>query len=163
MTLSNTLGNMGELTLGQILHHPMDIPMFPLVLFALAVMFVLIMIYMQLKHDPLDLRWLILDRPHRPSLTKVAQIVALAVSTWGFVVLTLSNNLSETYFMAYMTVWSGSAALDAYFNKGARGAQRRTDPTPPDTSEPADQPAPASQVNTKQEDNPSNPYDSDRG
>ena len=121
---------MDDLTLRKILLHPLDIPIYPLVLFALSIVFVLVLTYLQMKHDPLDLRWLILDRPHRPSLTKIAQIVALAVSTWGFVVLTLKCTLTETYFMAYMVTWSGSAALDAYFNRGQRGAQRSTDPTP---------------------------------
>lgn len=141
---------MTDLTLRQVLMHPLDIPMFPFVLFVLTLMFILLMTYVQLKRDPLDLRWLIMDRPHRPSLPKIAQVVALAVSTWGFVVLTLSNNLSETYFMAYMTVWSGSAALDAYFNRGFRGSQRSTDRMPRSSD---DDP----------EDRPSNPYDSDRG
>lgn len=155
---------MNNLTLRQVLTHPLDVPMIPFVLFAIALLFAVTLAYLQMKHDPLDLRWLILDRPHRPSLPKIAQIVALAVSTWGFVVLTLNNNLSETYFMAYMAIWSGSAALDAYFNKGARGIQRKTDPTPADPTEP-DQPAP--QVPKAQpadsEERPSNPYDSDRG
>lgn len=137
-----------EITLRTILTQPLDIPMFPFVLFVCSMMFIAAMAYMQLKRDPLDLRWLIMDRPHRPSLPKIAQVVALAVSTWGFVVLTLSNNLSETYFMAYMTVWSGSAALDSYFNRGLRGAQRRTDPAPPDDSD--------------DQNRPSNPYDSER-
>lgn len=140
---------MNDLTLRQVVMHPLDIPMVPFVLFFMAVMFVSTLIYMQMKHDPLDLRWLILDRPHRPSLTKIAQVVALLVSTWGFVVLTLKGTLSETYFMAYMAVWSGSAALDAYFNRGLRGSQRRTDPSHMDHEDP--------------EDRPSNPYDSDRG
>ena len=119
---------MDDLTLRQIILHPLDIPIYPLVLFALSIVFVLVLAYLQMKHDSLDLRWLILDRPHKPSLTKIAQIVALGVSTWGFVVLTLKCTLTETYFMAYMVTWSGSAALDAYFNRGQRGAQRSTDP-----------------------------------
>lgn len=140
---------MGELTLRQVLNNPLDVPMIPFVLFAIALLFALTLVYLQMRHDPLDLRWLILDRPHRPSLPKIAQIVALAVSTWGFVVLTLNNNLSETYFMAYMAIWSGSAALDAYFNRGFRGSQRRTDPVV--------------REETDEEVKPSNPYDSDRG
>lgn len=108
---------MGELTLRQVLHNPLDVPMIPFVLFAIALLFALTLAYVQLKRDPLDLRWLIMDRPHRPSLPKIAQIVALAVSTWGFVVLTLSNNLSETYYIFYMGTWSGSAAIHAYLNK----------------------------------------------
>jgi hypothetical protein len=135
-----------EITLRTVLIHPLDLPIYPVVLLILTLLFIAIMAYMQLKQDPLDLRWLIMDRPHRPSLTKIAQVVALAVSTWGFVVLTLSNNLSETYFMAYMTVWSGSAALDAYFNRGFRGSQRRTDPIP----------------EADDQERPSNPYDNER-
>jgi hypothetical protein len=119
---------MDDLTLRQILLHPLDVPIYPLVLFALTIAFVLVLAYLQMKRDLLDLRWLILDRPHKPSLTKIAQIVALVVSTWGFVVLTLKCTLTETYFMAYMVTWSGSAALDAYFNRGQRGVQRSTDP-----------------------------------
>jgi len=153
---------MNDLTLRQVLTDPLDVPMFSFVLFLIALAFVLVLAYVQFKHDPLDLRWLILDRPHRPSLTKIAQIVALAVSTWGFVVLTLSCHLSETYFMAYMAVWSGSAALDAYFNRGQRDSIRRTDLS-------VDQGAihrstqGTDAASPEPEDHPSNPYDSDRG
>lgn len=146
---------MNDITLRQLVAHPLDIPIFPFILFVLTLSFVLVLAYLQMKRDPLDLRWLILDRPHRPSLTKIAQVVALGVSTWGFVVLTLSGHLSETYFMAYMAVWSGSAALDAYFNRGFRGAQRRTDPSHSESSR--------SDREDCDEGRPSNPYDSDRG
>ena len=146
---------MNELTLRQVLMHPLDVPMIPFVLAVISIMFIIVMAYLQMKHDPLDLRWLILDRPHRPSATKIAQLIALIVSTWGFVVLTLSNTLTETYFIGYMCAWSGSAAVDAYFNRGARGSQRSTDPIPSGTDAPQPQP--------KQDDHPSNPYDADRG
>lgn len=159
---------MNELTLRQVLVHPLDMPMIPFVLAVISVMFIVVMAYLQMKHDPLDLRWLILDRPHRPSATKIAQLIALIVSTWGFVVLTLSNALTETYFIGYMCAWSGSAALDAYFNKGGRGSERRTDPVHPDPAEP-DTPSPSGQSPTptpagaNDPGRPSNPYDTDRG
>lgn len=143
---------MNELTLRQVLLHPLDVPMIPFVLAVISVMFIIVMAYLQMKHDPLDLRWLILDRPHRPSATKIAQLIALIVSTWGFVVLTLSNTLTETYFIGYMCAWSGSAAVDAYFNRGMRGAQRSTDPVHSSAVE-----------STQDQDRPSNPFDSDRG
>lgn len=122
---------MGDITLRQIFLNPLDLQLFPAVLFAMTLLFILVMTYMQMRNDLTDLSWLIMDRPHRPSLTKIGQIVALAVSTWGFVVLTLSGKLTETYFIGYMVAWSGSAALDKYLNRGSRESNRERQDDPP--------------------------------
>jgi hypothetical protein len=122
---------MGDITLRQVFLQPLDLQVFPVILLVMAVCFILAMVYMQLRNDLTDLRWLIMDRPHRPSLNKIGQIVALAVSTWGFVVLTLSGKLTETYFIGYMIAWSGSAALDKYLNRGSRESNRERQDDPP--------------------------------
>jgi hypothetical protein len=57
------------------------------------------------KFDLLDL---ISDETGKLSLSKTGQLVALLVSTWGFVALTRAGNLTEWYFMAYMLAWSGA-------------------------------------------------------
>jgi len=119
--------DVSTVTLRMLLEHPLDIPVFQWALVLVALAFIAILAYVQMKDDALDLRWLIMDRPHRPSLTKIAQVVALVVSTWGFVVLTMKGLLTEGYFLSYMATWSGSAALDKYLNKGNGGAERSSD------------------------------------
>lgn len=109
---------MGDITLRQIFTQPLDLPVYPVVLLIMTLLFLAVLIRIQLSEDSVDLRWLIMDRPHRPSLPKIGQVVALAVSTWGFVVLSLNNQLTETYFIGYMCAWSGSAALDTYLSRG---------------------------------------------
>jgi len=50
------------------------------------------------------------------SLAKTGQLVALLVSTWGFVALVRAEKLTEFYFTGYMLAWAGanlaSKALD---------------------------------------------------
>lgn len=51
------------------------------------------------------------------SLFKTGQLLALLVSTWGFVVLTRADKLTEWYFAGYMLAWAGAnvakIAIDA--------------------------------------------------
>lgn len=118
--------DLSTITLRMLFEHPLDIPLLQWALFVLIVGFILTLAYVQYKNDSLDLRWLILERPHKPSAAKLAQLTALIVSTWGFIVLTMRGQLTEMYFMGYMVAWSGSAAIEAYFNKG-RTDQRKDD------------------------------------
>jgi hypothetical protein len=120
--------DVSTITLRMFLVHPLDIPLLQWGLFVLVIGVIGVLLYVQLCRDHLDLRWLILERPHKPSLSKIAQVVALVVSTWGFVVLVFRNNLTETYFIGYMVTWSGSAAYEAYINKGRSSERRRDDP-----------------------------------
>lgn len=119
--------DVSTITLRMLLERPLDIPVLQWALFLVISSFVVVMMYLQMRDDPLDLRWLILDRQHRPAFVKIAQIIALAVSTWAFVVFTLKGTLTETYFIAYMVTWSGSAALESYISRDARKSRRRDD------------------------------------
>lgn len=85
-----------------------------------AVLFIAIalLIRIQLKKDKLDFRWLILDdTTKQPSIHKIGQCLALLVSTWGFVMLTMKGTLTEFYFTGYIGVWAGSVALDKLLTK----------------------------------------------
>lgn len=121
------MGDVSTITLRVFLESPLDVPLLQWALFIIVAACVFTGFYLQLKDDPVDLRWLILERQNKPSLPKIAQIVALLVSTWGFVILVMKGQLTETYFMCYMTVWSGSAALETYFNRGTRATRRSDD------------------------------------
>lgn len=48
----------------------------------------------------------------RASISKTGQFAALCVSTWGFVYLTLSGKLSESYFSLYIATWAAAKAVD---------------------------------------------------
>ncbi len=95
----------------------------PVVLF-IAVIVLCWMLYRgQRKNDKFDLRDLVLDTStKRISLSKFGQLIALAISSWGFLYLALNGKLTEMYFTTYMAAWSGIAALNkaitAYQNIG---------------------------------------------
>lgn len=44
----------------------------------------------------------------KTSLSRVGQLVALSLSSWAFVYLTLAYKLSEWYFTGYMITWAGA-------------------------------------------------------
>lgn len=119
--------DVSSVTLRMFLENPLDVPLLQWALFLTALLFLGTCIYLHMKDDSIDLRWLIMERMNKPSLPKIGQVVALLVSTWGFVILVMKGELTETYFMCYMSVWSGSAALETYFNRGTRGARRSGD------------------------------------
>jgi hypothetical protein len=48
---------------------------------------------------------LFVDKDGVASTSKIAHLIVLTVSTWGFVHLTLKGELSEWYFLAYITIW----------------------------------------------------------
>lgn len=67
------------------------------------------------KKDGLDFRDLIRDTVSRTiCLPKTAQLVALLLSSWGFITLVLQGKLSEEYFLVYMAVWAGSNVLNKW-------------------------------------------------
>src|SRR5471030_883050 len=104
-------------TLGQLWLHPGDVTVMEALLFLTITFVICLLGYMQVKRDSVDLRWLIYDEKKRPSIHKIGQIVALVVSSWGFIALTLKGQLTESYFTGYMVVWSGSVALDKYLSR----------------------------------------------
>lgn len=119
--------NVTSITLRQLLEQPLDIPLLQWAIFLIILVTVGTFIYLHTKQDSLDLRWLILDAHGRPYLPRIGQVAALIISSWGFVVLVLNGTLTETYFIGYMTVWSGNAALESYFSKSTRAPRRRDD------------------------------------
>jgi hypothetical protein len=97
-----------------------QIPVMGLMLFITLTAALVILGYMQAKRDQLDLRWLILDDKNaRPSIHKIGQVLALIVSTWGFVNLVNKGTLTEYYFTAYMGIWAGSVALNKMLDNKA--------------------------------------------
>lgn len=68
------------------------------------------------KKNKFDLLDLISGDDGKLSLSKTGQLVALLVSTWGFVALTRADKMSEWFFTGYMLAWAGaniaSKALD---------------------------------------------------
>lgn len=88
------------------------------VLIAIAgLLALLIMIRWQRSHPLFDLSDLVTGDNGRVSLSKIAQAVALSVSTWGFVILVQQGKLTEVYFLGYMTIWSGTKLLQSFVDK----------------------------------------------
>lgn len=56
------------------------------------------------KFDLLDL---ISGEDGKLSLSKTGQLVALLVSTWGFVAIIRADKMTEWYFAGYMLAWAG--------------------------------------------------------
>lgn len=78
----------------------------------------------QRSHPEFDLSDLLTGDNGRVSLSKFGQATALVVSTWGFVVLIQQGKLSETYFLGYMTVWTGSKLLQSSIDKRNRNHEQ---------------------------------------
>lgn len=76
----------------------------------------------QRSHEKFDLADLVTGDNGRVSLSKCGQAAALAVSTWGFVVLVQQGKLTETYFLGYMTVWSGARLMQTFVEKKAEAS-----------------------------------------
>jgi ABC-type Mn2+/Zn2+ transport system permease subunit len=79
----------------------------------LAVFAVSLVTSWQRHHPKFDLSDILTGDNGRVSLSKLGEASALVVSTWGFVVLTQQGKLSESYFIGYMTVWTGARILKA--------------------------------------------------
>jgi hypothetical protein len=83
----------------------------------------LILCYIQFKKDSLDLRYLILDDvTGKPSLSKLGQLIALVMSSWGFQYQILNDRMTEWYFGLYMSAW----AVTGLANKWLSGKQNLT-------------------------------------
>lgn len=83
-------------------------------LFALTVL-----ILWQRKADNFDLRWLLVDSTtEKVSLFKTGQLIALIVSTWGFVVLIQRDKMTEWYFTGYMASWAAANLLNKWLERG---------------------------------------------
>lgn len=59
--------------------------------------------------DNFDLRWLIINMDSgMVSLSKIGQLTALIVSTWGFAVLVERGQITEFFFIGYMGTWASA-------------------------------------------------------
>lgn len=59
---------------------------------------------------PCKFRYLMDKDRDEPSLGRIGQFTAMAVSTWGFATLVITNDLNEWFFTGYMLVWAGAQA-----------------------------------------------------
>lgn len=112
-----------------LLNNPMAAALMLMIALAFVVLWVI-----QARKDNFDLRWLITDeQTKQPSLHKFGQLVALAISSWGFVYQALQGHLTEWYFTSYMVAWAATEVANRYISS-------RSD-LPPDPNRPA-MPAP---------------------
>lgn len=84
----------------------------------------------------------------RGSLGKICQLTALVVSTFGFIWLTVTEAMTEFYFMGYMIAWSGAnvanklvdykrPSREVYSRTSTRSRTSRFDRSNPDLSDPS--------------------------
>lgn len=82
----------------------------------------------QLKEDEFDVRDLLRDsKTGKLSLNSVSQFIALVVSTWGFVYVTLNDRLSDWFFWGYMAVWTSAAVAEKFINKSKDSTSKKED------------------------------------
>lgn len=77
------------------------------------------------QRNPVSLLQLVVEaRSGRLSLSRVGQLVALIVSSWGFVALVRADRLTEWYFSSYMIAWAGARLASQFLDtkKAAREA-----------------------------------------
>jgi len=117
-----------------LINNPMAFALCVLLLLGFIVLYVV-----QARRDQFDLRWLITDeQTKQPSLHKFGQLVALAISSWGFVYQALNGHLTEWYFTAYMLAWAAAEAANKYLVGRSE--------TPPDPNKDAMPPPPGPNV-----------------
>lgn len=58
-----------------------------------------------------------LDADGKTSLGRVSAFIALIVSTWAFVYLTLNDRLTEWFFAGYMAAWVIQGSVSKWLDK----------------------------------------------
>ena len=96
-----------------------------------AVLLVVALALVVVTRDPrhsVSLLQLVTDaRSGRMSLGRVGQLVALIVSSWAFVWLTIAGTLTEWYYGTYMLAWAGARIADQLVQqRGAAGKDSLT-------------------------------------
>jgi hypothetical protein len=72
-----------------------------------------IVTYAQFKRKDFDLMNLVVNPDDKTlDIHKVGQLLALLISSWGFIYVTLNNELTEWFFTAYMAIWAGATAAN---------------------------------------------------
>jgi hypothetical protein len=106
------------------------------VLIAVNVLLLVLLYKAQTKNDNFDLRDLIMEKKTgKVSLSRFGQLIALLVSTWGFVTLTLHDKLTEWYYASYMMIWAAAEGFrkwgDIELNKKQIDAKKKEDGNEP--------------------------------
>ena len=93
-----------------------------------AVLLVVALALVVVTRHPVSLLQLVTDaRSGRMSLGRVGQLVALIVSSWAFVWLTIAGTLTEWYYGTYMIAWAGARIADQLVQqRGATGKESLT-------------------------------------
>lgn len=82
----------------------------------LAVVGIVLYIW-QRNQNAFDLKDMLVGADGKASLHKFGQATALVISSWGFITLVQGGKMTESYFIGYMTVWSGVNLAKAIFSK----------------------------------------------
>lgn len=85
-----------------------------------------ILLRWQRSHPNFDLSDLVTGDNGRVSLSKIGQASALAVSTWGFIVLVEQGKLTEFYFIGYMVAWSATRLTNQYLDRGTPASREKS-------------------------------------
>lgn len=102
------------------------------VLLVLGGVFSLYVLYRLYKNtnNSLDLADLILQ-DGKASQAKLAQLGAFGISSWGFVYLTVHNQLTEWFYSSYMLAWAGAGAMTKWIDsRKPQGDGERRDGDP---------------------------------
>ena len=90
-----------------------------IVLLVGALLAALLLRHWQHSHPDFDLSDLLTGDNGKVSLSKFGQAAALAVSTWGFVVMVQQGKMTEYYFIGYMVAWTGAKLIQSGIDKKA--------------------------------------------
>lgn len=72
------------------------------------------LIRLQRSRPDFNLIDLVIGDDDKISLAKFGQAWALLVSTWGFIYLVVTSNLTEWYYAVYMVAWTGSNLINKW-------------------------------------------------
>lgn len=79
----------------------------------------------QRANNDFDFSDMLREDSGKPSSARMAVFVCLAVSTWGFMYILITNKgqIDTTLFVAYIAIWSGAKVaergIDAYLNRSS--------------------------------------------
>jgi hypothetical protein len=99
------------------LKNPMAFILLVSVIFGVGVLW-----FIQSRKDSYDLRYLITDdKTKQPSIHKMGELIALFVSTWMVVYLTIQGRINENYFSMYMGIWAASQVANKWVSNRPGG------------------------------------------
>lgn len=81
------------------------------------------------KDTPFDIADFLLGPDGKASQMKLAQLGAFLISSWGFVYLTVHNQLTEWFYSSYLAIWSGSHLVNKWLDtRGSKDANVEQQP-----------------------------------